>query len=241
METGYSILVQWKDTTQIYYTIFLNYFLLDYTKNADNQRGFNDVTFTTASLPRQMLTTKQPTNHFVMIGLDNTKLCVVWRSLSLTYGINGNVERGNVWNRFLVNSVLVCRYALKTPQSDLGTPFLPWPPVGCTVGLPPALYLAVPHYLCVGHRIATCKVSFFGPPLYCDTKRANCSYLQYYITTQATKTYCSKVWSSVHSLLPVTFFHWIDTLLHYRQFYIFQKLFILNENEQQKPTTNQHE
>jgi len=36
LETGYSILVQWKDTTEVYNLVFLNNFLLDNTKNAYN-------------------------------------------------------------------------------------------------------------------------------------------------------------------------------------------------------------
>jgi len=48
-ETGYSILVEWKDTIQVYNIIFLNNILLHYTKNAYNQRGFSNVTFRIAS------------------------------------------------------------------------------------------------------------------------------------------------------------------------------------------------
>jgi len=59
--------------------IFLNTFLLGYTKNAYNQHGFSNVTYTTASLPRLMLTTKLPEMHFAMIGLDNKNLWVVGR------------------------------------------------------------------------------------------------------------------------------------------------------------------
>jgi len=78
-----------------YSIIFLNDFLLDYTKNA-YQGGFSNVTYTTASLPRQMLTTKLSTTHFKMIGLDNRKLWVVGRSISLTYQIKMNVGKRNV-------------------------------------------------------------------------------------------------------------------------------------------------
>ena len=53
-----------------------------------------DVTWTTASLPRQMLTTKLFIMHFARIGF--RKLQVVWRSISLTYCINMNIERWNV-------------------------------------------------------------------------------------------------------------------------------------------------
>jgi len=64
---------------------FLNSFLLDYTKNAYNQRAFSNVTYTNASLPSQMLTTKLPTMHFTMVVLDNRNLWVVGRSITLTY------------------------------------------------------------------------------------------------------------------------------------------------------------
>ena len=60
-------------------------FLLDYTKNAYNQRGFSNVTYKTVSLPRQMLTTQLPTMHFAVVGLDNRNPCVVGRSIFLTY------------------------------------------------------------------------------------------------------------------------------------------------------------
>ena len=64
------ILVQCKDTTQVYNTIFMNNFLPDYTKNAYNQRVSINVTHTTSTLPRQISTTKIPTMHSTMIGLD---------------------------------------------------------------------------------------------------------------------------------------------------------------------------
>jgi len=66
-------------TPLLYNLIFLNNFLLDYTKNAHNERGFSNVIYATASLPRQMLTTKLSTMHFARIGSDNRKLCVVGR------------------------------------------------------------------------------------------------------------------------------------------------------------------
>ena len=65
-----SILIQWKDTTHVNNVILLNNFLLHYTKNAYNQRGFSHVTCTTAGLSRQMLTTKLPTMHFAIIALE---------------------------------------------------------------------------------------------------------------------------------------------------------------------------
>jgi len=40
---------------------------------------------TTASLPRQKLTTNLSTVHFKIVGIDNRKLWVVGRSTSLTY------------------------------------------------------------------------------------------------------------------------------------------------------------
>jgi len=46
--------------------------LLDCIKNANNQPGFSNVTFTIASSPRQMLTTKLFTTHFVMVDLTGT-------------------------------------------------------------------------------------------------------------------------------------------------------------------------
>ena len=61
--------------------IFLSNFLLDSTKNPYNQRGFSNVTFTTGSLPRQMLTKKLSTTHFAMIDLGNRKLWIVRRSI----------------------------------------------------------------------------------------------------------------------------------------------------------------
>jgi len=71
----------------------MNNFLLDSTITAYSQRGFRNVTYTTANLPRHMLTMKLPIMHFAMIGLDNRKLWVVARSIALTYLINMNVER----------------------------------------------------------------------------------------------------------------------------------------------------
>jgi len=65
-----------------YNLIFLNNFLPGYAKNAYNQLGFSNVTWTTANLPRQMLTTKLFTMHLAMIGF--WKLWVVWRSIFLT-------------------------------------------------------------------------------------------------------------------------------------------------------------
>jgi len=69
--------------------IFLDKFLLDYIKNAYNQRGFSNVTYTTARLTRQILTTNLPTMHFAMVGLglDDRNLWVVGRSIYLTYCI----------------------------------------------------------------------------------------------------------------------------------------------------------
>jgi len=67
----------------VYNLFFLSNFLLGFPKNTYNQRGFSNVTWTTASLPRQMLTTKLFTMHFAMVGF--RKLWVVWRLISLTY------------------------------------------------------------------------------------------------------------------------------------------------------------
>jgi len=53
---------------QVHNFIFLNYFLLDCTNNAYNQRGFSNVTYTTVSLPRQILTAMLPTMHFAKVG-----------------------------------------------------------------------------------------------------------------------------------------------------------------------------
>jgi len=66
LETGYSIFVQWNGTTQVLNIIFLNNLLLDCIKNAYNQGGFSNLTYTNPSLSRQRLTTKLPTMHFVM-------------------------------------------------------------------------------------------------------------------------------------------------------------------------------
>jgi len=70
-------------TQLVYNLIFLNDFLLAYTKNTHIQHGFSNVTCTTANLPRQMLTAKLFTIHLAMIGF--RKLRVEWRSISLTY------------------------------------------------------------------------------------------------------------------------------------------------------------
>ena len=48
-----------------------------YAKKCINQHGFSNVTWTTVSLPRPMLTTKLFTMHFAMVGF--RKLRVVWR------------------------------------------------------------------------------------------------------------------------------------------------------------------
>jgi len=84
-----------KVATQVYNVIFLDHFLLDYTKSSYKQRGLSKVTNTTANLPRQLLTTKLSTMHFAMIGSANRKLWVVGKSVSLTYQINMNVEKAN--------------------------------------------------------------------------------------------------------------------------------------------------
>jgi len=65
LETFYSF-AQTKDNGQFCIILFLNNFLPDYAKNAYSQRGFRNVTYTTASLPTPMLTTKLPTMHFTM-------------------------------------------------------------------------------------------------------------------------------------------------------------------------------
>jgi len=68
LQTGYSFLysarIQLKSTTQF------SWILPDYTKNAYNQRVSINVTHTTSTLPRQISTTKIPTMHSTMIGLD---------------------------------------------------------------------------------------------------------------------------------------------------------------------------
>jgi len=43
-----------------------------------------NVSNTIANIPRQMLTTKLSTMYFAIVRLDNRKLWVVWRSISLT-------------------------------------------------------------------------------------------------------------------------------------------------------------
>jgi len=48
LETGFSVVVQGKATTQVYNIIFLYNVLLDCTKNAYSQRGFK-------TLPTQLL------------------------------------------------------------------------------------------------------------------------------------------------------------------------------------------
>jgi len=111
-------------TQLVYNLIFLNNFLLGCTKNAYNQRGFNNVTWTTASLPRQTLTTKLFTTHFATVGF--RKLWVVWRLISLTY-------KYEHWKGKCVKSVLgefnsgvsICHN--KGTQSDLGAPLSPGP------------------------------------------------------------------------------------------------------------------
>ena len=87
LQTGYIIFVQWTTTMQIYNMIFPNNFLLDDAKNSSSQRGFTNFTYTTASLPRQMLITKQyqqRTAKWAMIDLNNAKLWAVGRSIYLT-------------------------------------------------------------------------------------------------------------------------------------------------------------
>ena len=64
-------------TQLVYNLFFLSNFLLGCTKNACNKFGFSNVTWTTASLPRPMLTAKLFTMHFAMVGF--RKLRVVWR------------------------------------------------------------------------------------------------------------------------------------------------------------------
>jgi len=58
--------------------IFLNNYLVDY-ENPDNQRGFSNVTYTTAGLSKQKLTTKLSTMRFTIVGLDNRKLWILGR------------------------------------------------------------------------------------------------------------------------------------------------------------------
>ena len=71
-------------TPLVYHLTSLDNFVLDFTKTAYNQRGFSNATYETASLTRQMLTTKVSTMHFAIVGLDSRKLLVVWRSAPLT-------------------------------------------------------------------------------------------------------------------------------------------------------------
>jgi len=66
-----------------YNLIFLSNFLLGYSKMLTINVDSANVTCTTASVPRQILTTKLFTVHFAIVGLK--KLWVVWRSISLTY------------------------------------------------------------------------------------------------------------------------------------------------------------
>jgi len=66
---------------------------VDYTKNAYNQHGYRKVTYTTASLPRQMLTTKLPTMHFAMIGLWMKGSYGSWEDQFFDILNNMNVER----------------------------------------------------------------------------------------------------------------------------------------------------
>ena len=79
---------------------------VDYTKNAYNQHGYRKVTYTTASLPRQMLTTKLYTMHFV---IDNRN----GRDKITFFDVLDNCECWKVkyvkW--VLGSSVLVCLYA----------------------------------------------------------------------------------------------------------------------------------
>ena len=110
--------------TQLVYCnlIFLNNFLLGYTKNAENNMDSANVNCTTVSSPRPMLATTLFTTHFAMVGF--RKSWVVWRLISLTYQVNMNIEMGNVWNQFLVSSVLVALYAVtKVLSQTLSPPF----------------------------------------------------------------------------------------------------------------------
>jgi len=69
-------------STPLVCNIIINNCVLDYTKNAYNQHGFSNVTYTTASLPRQILTTiKLSIMHFAILGIDNRKLWVVIKSI----------------------------------------------------------------------------------------------------------------------------------------------------------------
>jgi len=84
LETGYTLLVQWKDTSLVYNIIFQN-FLLDLTILKMLTINVDSATLPgSACLPRQMLTTKLSTLHFSMNGLDNRKLWVVGSSISWT-------------------------------------------------------------------------------------------------------------------------------------------------------------
>jgi len=59
--------------------ILLKNSLVDY-ENPHNQRGFSNVTYTTAGLLKQKLTTKLSTLRLSIVGLDNRKLWFVGRS-----------------------------------------------------------------------------------------------------------------------------------------------------------------
>jgi len=71
------------DTPLVDNLILLNNYLVD-NENAHNQRGFSNVTYTTAGLSKQMLTTKLSTLRFTVVGLDNRKLWFMGRSNAWT-------------------------------------------------------------------------------------------------------------------------------------------------------------
>jgi len=55
----------------VYNLFFLNNFLLGYTKNACNHRGFSKRYLHNSKRTKQMLTTKLFTMHFAMFGFRN--------------------------------------------------------------------------------------------------------------------------------------------------------------------------
>jgi len=63
LETSCSILVQRKDTAQVYNIIFLSNFLLVYTKNVYNQRGFSNITLHNCQLAKVNANNEGTHNH----------------------------------------------------------------------------------------------------------------------------------------------------------------------------------
>jgi len=165
-----------------------------------------NVVCTTASLSRQM--------HFAMVGF--RKLWVVWR-FSLTYWINMNIERGDVWNQFLVSSVLVSLYSVTNVLSQIWrhlfgrAPFRPWGTGGPSSGSVSTVRLVV---LPDGWIFYFVSSSF--PPC-----RMSVVILRQRRTTDANSAYlrliCMKVWAVFREASPKSILIFYHTILKQRK------------------------